>query len=238
MPPYVVAVNRRPQENEVLWPAVRTWSPGSRCSVPKHGPLSYRTHALYEKLRIIMHEIVASEAAGTCRKSHICYSLASHRNPQRPFHKPFPVNSTQLIRNRQYQYSRLTVDGFKSRGCGRLGNEAGRAERYLFGGFGVRLAVHIYGYAPGHTLQELGGQQNHLGAAAVALNENLQASESQQVSIGSMEHWSVYTAELMAIFYAISLVLQVTPEEAKPVRQSGTSRNQSKRQHVSTTSDS
>ena len=54
------------------------------------------------------------------------------------------------------------------------------------------------------------GQKNHLGAAAVALNGDLQASEWRQVSIGSMEHWSVYAAELMAIFYAISLVLQVT----------------------------
>ncbi|KAI2947925.1 hypothetical protein CBS147323_11135 [Aspergillus niger] len=60
------------------------------------------------------------------------------------------------------------------------------------------------------AFSDASGQQNHLGAAAVALNENLQASESRQVSIGSMEHWSVYAAELMAIFYAISLVLQVT----------------------------
>lgn len=76
MSPYVVAVNSRPQENEVLWPSVRTWSPGSRCSVPKHGPLSYRTHALYEELRIIVHEIVASEAAGA-NTQRICDELAA-----------------------------------------------------------------------------------------------------------------------------------------------------------------
>lgn len=64
---------------------------------------------------------------------------------------------------------------------------------------------------PGITVfSDASGQQNRLGAAAVALNEDLQASESRQVSISSMEHWSVYAAELMAIFYAISLVLQVT----------------------------
>ncbi|KAI3047626.1 hypothetical protein CBS147353_11740 [Aspergillus niger] len=64
---------------------------------------------------------------------------------------------------------------------------------------------------PGTTVfSDASGQQNHLGAAAVALNGDLKASEWRQVSIGSMEHWSVYAAELMAIFYAISLVLQVT----------------------------
>ncbi|TPR04010.1 hypothetical protein CAN33_002995 [Aspergillus niger] len=51
---------------------------------------------------------------------------------------------------------------------------------------------------PGTTVfSDASGQQNHLGAAAVALNGNLQASESRQVSIGSMEHWLVYAAELM-----------------------------------------
>lgn len=61
---------------------------------------------------------------------------------------------------------------------------------------------------PGTTVfSDASGQQNHLGAAAVALNGNLQASESRQVSIGSMEHWLVYAAELMVIFYVISLVL-------------------------------
>lgn len=54
------------------------------------------------------------------------------------------------------------------------------------------------------------GQQNQLRAAAVALDEDLQASESRQVSIGSMGHWSVYAVELMAIYYAISLVYQIT----------------------------
>ncbi|KAF4228839.1 hypothetical protein CNMCM8980_000121 [Aspergillus fumigatiaffinis] len=64
---------------------------------------------------------------------------------------------------------------------------------------------------PGITIfSDASGQQNQLGAAAVALGEDLKASESRQVSIGSMEHWSVYAAELMAIYYAISLVYQIS----------------------------
>jgi ribonuclease HI len=64
---------------------------------------------------------------------------------------------------------------------------------------------------PGNTIfSDASGQQNQLGAAAAAVDEDLQASESRQVSIGSMEHWSVYAAELMAIYYAISLVYQMT----------------------------
>ncbi|KAL3248114.1 hypothetical protein ABHI18_012161, partial [Aspergillus niger] len=66
------------------------------------------------------------------------------------------------------------------------------------------------GYAWNDGLLRCIRSENHKGAAPVALNEGLQASESRQVSIRSMEHWSVYAAELMAIIYAISLVLHVT----------------------------
>ncbi|CEL10491.1 Putative Reverse transcriptase [Aspergillus calidoustus] len=49
------------------------------------------------------------------------------------------------------------------------------------------------------------GQRNELGAAAVLLDQSHQILQARQISIGSMEHWSVYAAELMAIYYAISL---------------------------------
>ncbi|THC88516.1 hypothetical protein EYZ11_012034 [Aspergillus tanneri] len=54
------------------------------------------------------------------------------------------------------------------------------------------------------------GQNNQLGAAAVALDQKLEAAEYRQVCIGPMEFWSVYAAELMGIFYAISLVLKIS----------------------------
>ncbi|EED11752.1 hypothetical protein TSTA_109310 [Talaromyces stipitatus ATCC 10500] len=56
------------------------------------------------------------------------------------------------------------------------------------------------------------GQQNALGAAAVALDQNHNIIQHQKVCIGSIEYWSVYTAELMAIYYAISLVLKIAME--------------------------
>jgi ribonuclease HI len=56
------------------------------------------------------------------------------------------------------------------------------------------------------------GQHNELGAAAVALDHNQKILHSRQICIGSMEHWSVYAAELMAIYYAISLAYQIAME--------------------------
>ncbi len=53
------------------------------------------------------------------------------------------------------------------------------------------------------------GQHNELGAAAVALGPNHQILQSRKISIGSMEHWSVYAAELMAIYYAIGLAFSI-----------------------------
>jgi hypothetical protein len=53
------------------------------------------------------------------------------------------------------------------------------------------------------------GQNNQLGAAAVMLDHNQEVVKSQQLPIRSMAHWSVYAAELIRIFYAISLVLKV-----------------------------
>lgn len=54
------------------------------------------------------------------------------------------------------------------------------------------------------------GQQNHLGAAVVALDPGGDIIQSQQISISLIEYWSVYAAELMAIYYAISLVYQIS----------------------------
>jgi hypothetical protein len=43
----------------------------------------------------------------------------------------------------------------------------------------------------------------------VALDQNLNVIKSRKISVGLMEFWSVYAAELMAIYYAISLVYQL-----------------------------
>jgi ribonuclease HI len=59
------------------------------------------------------------------------------------------------------------------------------------------------------VFSDASGQHNQLGAAAVALDHNLDVIKSRKISIGSMEFWSVYAAELMAIYYAISLVYQL-----------------------------
>ncbi|KAL3251134.1 hypothetical protein ABHI18_010810, partial [Aspergillus niger] len=50
-------------------------------------------------------------------------------------------------------------------------------------------------------------------AAAVALDHNRQITGSRQISIGSMEHWSAYAAELMAIYYAMGLVFQLAQKK-------------------------
>ncbi|CAG8891920.1 unnamed protein product [Penicillium nalgiovense] len=53
------------------------------------------------------------------------------------------------------------------------------------------------------------GREGHLGAAIVALNDNDEVTESQQVQVGSMERWSVHVAELIGIFYAVSTVFKL-----------------------------
>ncbi|KAI2930363.1 hypothetical protein CBS147321_10551 [Aspergillus niger] len=62
------------------------------------------------------------------------------------------------------------------------------------------------------VFSDASGQRNQLGAAAVALDHNQQIIGSRQISIGSMDYWSVYAAELMAIYYAIGLVFQLAQE--------------------------
>jgi hypothetical protein len=62
------------------------------------------------------------------------------------------------------------------------------------------------------VFSDASGQCNCLGAAAVALDKDHKVIQCHKVSIGSMEHWSVYAAELMAIYYATSLVLKIATE--------------------------
>jgi ribonuclease HI len=62
------------------------------------------------------------------------------------------------------------------------------------------------------VFSDASGQRNCLGAAAVALDQDHKVIQCRKVGIGSMEHWSVYAAELMAIYYAISLVLKIATE--------------------------
>jgi hypothetical protein len=53
------------------------------------------------------------------------------------------------------------------------------------------------------------GRESHFGAAVVALDGNLQVVESTQIQVGLMDRWSVYVAELIGIFYAISMVFML-----------------------------
>jgi ribonuclease HI len=53
------------------------------------------------------------------------------------------------------------------------------------------------------------GRKGHLGAAVVVLDGNLETVESQQIQVGPMDRWSVHIAELIGIFYAISIVFKV-----------------------------
>ncbi|TPR10125.1 hypothetical protein CAN33_0054905 [Aspergillus niger] len=63
------------------------------------------------------------------------------------------------------------------------------------------------------VFSDASGKGNQLGAAAVALDHNQQITGSRQISIGSMEYWSVYAAKLMAIYYAIGLVFQLAQKK-------------------------
>eukprot|EP00136_Aspergillus_niger_P005212 XP_001395701.2 reverse transcriptase [Aspergillus niger CBS 513.88] len=65
------------------------------------------------------------------------------------------------------------------------------------------------------VFSDASGKENQLGAAAVALDHNQRIVGSRQVSIGSMEFWSVYAAELMAIYYAIGLVFQLAQKNQR-----------------------
>lgn len=53
------------------------------------------------------------------------------------------------------------------------------------------------------------GREGHLGAAVVALDNDQRVIESRQVQVGPIDRWSVHVAELISIFYAISIVLKI-----------------------------
>jgi ribonuclease HI len=58
------------------------------------------------------------------------------------------------------------------------------------------------------------GQDGHLGAAVVALDENEDVRESQQIQVGPMERWSVHVAELIGIFNAVDMVFRLAHENS------------------------
>ena len=60
------------------------------------------------------------------------------------------------------------------------------------------------------------GRQGHLGAAIVALDDNTEVTESQQIQVGPMDRWSVHAAELIGIFYAISSVYKQAHQRLRP----------------------
>ncbi|KAI2734250.1 hypothetical protein DTO013E5_10079 [Penicillium roqueforti] len=67
------------------------------------------------------------------------------------------------------------------------------------------------------------GREGHLGAAAVALDNNLQVIEAQQVQVGPMDRWSVHVAELIGIFYADSVSPTRSSRQPQRFKQTGSS---------------
>jgi ribonuclease HI len=65
------------------------------------------------------------------------------------------------------------------------------------------------------------GHDNHLGAAAVALDRHQKTVASRTTTIGPMAQWSIHIAELIGIYYAISLAFRVSHQNEQPTR-SGT----------------
>ena len=59
------------------------------------------------------------------------------------------------------------------------------------------------------VFSDASGREGHLGAAVAAIDDSLQVVESQQVQVGPMDRWSVHVAELIGIFYAISMVFKI-----------------------------
>ncbi|KAJ5980181.1 reverse transcriptase [Penicillium waksmanii] len=53
------------------------------------------------------------------------------------------------------------------------------------------------------------GREGYLGAAIVALNDDDEVMESQQIQVGPMDSWSVNVAELIGIFYAVKVVFKL-----------------------------
>ncbi|CDM38421.1 Probable transposable element [Penicillium roqueforti FM164] len=61
------------------------------------------------------------------------------------------------------------------------------------------------------------GREGHLGAAVVALDDNDEVVESQQIQVGPMERWSVHVAELIGIFYAVNMVYKLVHQRTNVV---------------------
>ncbi|MDN6490718.1 MAG: hypothetical protein L0K41_10005 [Yaniella sp.] len=58
------------------------------------------------------------------------------------------------------------------------------------------------------------GLKDHLGVAVVALDANLEVVGSEQIQVGPMDRWSVHVAELIGIFYAISMVFRLAHQRS------------------------
>ena len=67
------------------------------------------------------------------------------------------------------------------------------------------------------------GHHDHLGAAVVTLDKNQETTEIQQIQVGPMDQWSVHVAELIGIFYAISLVYKLAHQNQRSVTTARTS---------------
>ena len=66
------------------------------------------------------------------------------------------------------------------------------------------------------------GREGHLGAAIVALNDNKEAIESENVQVGPTERWSVHMAELIGIFYAVNMVFKLAHQRSIDVDRGNT----------------
>ncbi|XHF99701.1 hypothetical protein AWENTII_013004 [Aspergillus wentii] len=62
------------------------------------------------------------------------------------------------------------------------------------------------------------GLKDHLGAAVVTLDENLEVVESKQIQVGPADRWSVHVAELIGIYYAINMVFRLAHQRLRDAR--------------------
>jgi hypothetical protein len=64
------------------------------------------------------------------------------------------------------------------------------------------------------VFSDASGREGHLGAAVAVLDNSLQIVESQQVQVGPIDRWSVHIAELICIYYAISVVFKIAHQRS------------------------
>ncbi|KAI7974041.1 hypothetical protein EIK77_009236 [Talaromyces pinophilus] len=84
-----------------------------------------------------------------------------------------------------------------------------------------KKAVALLGDPHRVVYSDASGHDNHLGAAAVALDRSQKIVASRTTTIGPMTQWSIHIAELIGIYYAISLAFRVSHQNEQPTR-SGT----------------